>query len=351
MYRLLGFAVCFCVLALAAPAHSAVITGCVGKKGALRIAKKCKKGERKLRLLVLPGKAGPKGDKGDPGATGPAGANGTNGAAGPTGPPGSAPFDADLLDGLDSSAFQRVLAPPVLLEAAEADHVLKAVNNSQTGDGHGLVGHTASTAAGVNPLTGVSGVEGRVTSPAASSFSAGVKGYNAGTGFSGMGVTGIHAGSGWGVFGSTPTGIGVYGQAESTGTGVRGVTASPTGVGVAAAYSGVGTGRALSIENGGIHVTGNNVRPAFQATPAICGAGNAYGVINSPLLNGRPEAVVVITHAENSSTPLHATRLGLVYSPADFAIGGCTANRWLVWNQDGSAIPAGTEVNVIVFNP
>lgn len=143
---------------------SKVLTVCAGKKGALRLAKKCRKGEKKLRLLALPGAAGPqgvpgtpgtpgaggangapgttgapgaagapgadgaagpKGDAGDTGPAGPAGAEGPTGPAGPTGPDGSpdtgqdildklttvdgadSGLDADLFDGVNSAAFQR----------------------------------------------------------------------------------------------------------------------------------------------------------------------------------------------------------------------------------------------------
>lgn len=137
---------------------SRVVIACADKKGALRIAKRCKKAEKRFRLLAMPGSAGPKGDKGDPGAPGNAGSNGPAGgpgAPGPAGEPGApgpagqpgAPgpagepgpkgdrgeqgpagspetaggllskllsvdgagsgLDADLFDGWDSSAFQR----------------------------------------------------------------------------------------------------------------------------------------------------------------------------------------------------------------------------------------------------
>ena len=98
------------VPAKAAPTATAsqALTACANKKGALRLAKRCKKGEKKLRLLALPGEAGPQGASGAPGATGspgqqgatgpngadgtsgPIGANGNNGPTGATGPTGSA---------------------------------------------------------------------------------------------------------------------------------------------------------------------------------------------------------------------------------------------------------------------
>lgn len=119
---------------------SRLVTACADKKGALRIARKCKKTEKRFRLLAMPGSAGPKGDKGDAGAPGnagsqgPAGEAGARGAAGDPGskgdrgeqgPAGSpdtpgdvlskllsvdgagSGLDTDFLDGWDSSDFQR----------------------------------------------------------------------------------------------------------------------------------------------------------------------------------------------------------------------------------------------------
>jgi len=126
------------VPAKAAPTATAsrVLTACADKKGALRLAKRCMKGERKLRLLALPGEAGPQGASGAPGATGSPGQQGATGptgstgetgqtgASGPTGPAGPAgspdsaadvltklktvdgtgsELDADTLDGLNPS--------------------------------------------------------------------------------------------------------------------------------------------------------------------------------------------------------------------------------------------------------
>ncbi len=73
---------------VAAPSagHAATIKACQNKKnGKLRIAKKCKKSEKKISWNTN----GPKGDKGDGGANGAAGANGTNGTNGAPGTPGA----------------------------------------------------------------------------------------------------------------------------------------------------------------------------------------------------------------------------------------------------------------------
>jgi hypothetical protein len=73
------------------------------------------------------------------------------------------------------------------------------------------------------------GVLGRIPTATTGPASAGVRGINSGTGSSGVGVWGSQNGSGWGVFGETPSGVGVYGQATATtgaSYGMRAETAS-----------------------------------------------------------------------------------------------------------------------------
>jgi hypothetical protein len=72
-------------------------------------------------------------------------------------------------------------------------------------------------------------VLGTVTTTLGASYSAGVRGRNNSIGGSGIGVHGLHAGSGWGVAGETTNGgTGVYGFAggAALGYGVGGVTLS-----------------------------------------------------------------------------------------------------------------------------
>jgi len=99
---------------------------------------------------------------------------------------------------------------------------------ANTGNGAGSIaieGSTASTAGLAN------GVVGTVTSASPGGFSAGVRGINNGTGGLGIGVYGSQNGSGWGVYGITPSGFGVYG-ATTTGMGVRGEATGTGGTGV-----------------------------------------------------------------------------------------------------------------------
>jgi hypothetical protein len=85
-----------------------------------------------------------------------------------------------------------------------------------------LIAENTSTGAGAMAIQGV------ITSTSAGSSSAAVRGINNNnTNNNGIGVWGSHAGAGWGVSGSSQTGIGTVGQTfGSIGIGVLGVTAS-----------------------------------------------------------------------------------------------------------------------------
>ncbi len=96
---------------------------------------------------------------------------------------------------------------------------------SASGDEPGVMGSTNSVA----PYA--AGVAGYVGSSSPGSYSAGVRGQNSGTGGTGVGVWGSHDGGGWGVYGTTVSGTGLYGWASaSSGTnyGVYGGTNSST---------------------------------------------------------------------------------------------------------------------------
>ncbi len=70
---------------------------------------------------------------------------------------------------------------------------------------------------------------GLLTATAPTANAAAVRGYNSATNAHGYGVWGSQAGSGTGVYGSSPSGKGVWG-ASTSGIGVRGQSTSGTGV-------------------------------------------------------------------------------------------------------------------------
>ena len=92
-------------------------------------------------------------------------------------------------------------------------------------DGTGVAG-SSSAGTGVSGVSGssaanASAVHGEITGTSPGAFSAGVRGKNDGTGGTGIGVYGSQAGSGWGVYGTSVSGIGVNASGGS-GIGVAG---------------------------------------------------------------------------------------------------------------------------------
>jgi hypothetical protein len=120
------------------------------------------------------------------------------------------------------------------------------LHSAVSGTGPGVEGQTKSTA------ESAAGVVGKVVPIGPGGFSAGVRGINNGIGSLGIGVWGSHAGDGWGVFGESPTGIGVRG---SSGSGT-GVAAQAAGAAPALTADNVGGGPAAAFTtNGGAPFT------------------------------------------------------------------------------------------------
>lgn len=90
---------------------------------------------------------------------------------------------------------------------------------TNSGSGSGLEGINSSTS------SNVSGVIGKISTTSPGTMSAGVRGINNGTGINGIGVYGLHAGNGYGVYGTSVGGIGVYGNSTS-GFGLMGISST-----------------------------------------------------------------------------------------------------------------------------
>ena len=115
-------------------------------------------------------------------------------------------------------------------------------DNDSTGDSSVAVQGVITSP---TPGAGAIGVQGVILSSNAPTGTVGVRGANNGTGATGMGVWGSHVGSGWGVYGETNGGIGVFGKtfaATGATTGVRGdvVSVSYGAAGVYGRAGGVG---------------------------------------------------------------------------------------------------------------
>lgn len=219
-------------------------------------------------------------------------------------------------------------------------------NTAATGGAtYGVLGEAASTSHGVGANGGVSGVLGRVVGTTPGGYSAGVRGLNQGTAGSGIGVIGYQAGSGWGVYGETPSGFGVYGlttNITATSAGVRGETFSTNGISVEAKYSGTGVGIALELDNGAIRVAGVN-KAAFVHTATAANKLSANGTdITNPMCDGDANAILIVTQRLNPS--------GIVYNNSPIGVYYNTIRgKWEIFNQNSVAIPNNAQFNVLVI--
>jgi len=157
--------------------------------------------------------------------------------------------------------------------------------------GTGVTGSSGSTA------SGATAVQGTVTSTSPGGYSAGVYGQNNGTGGSGIGVYGAQNGFGWGVYGTTPSGSGVYGYSTS-GYGVQAGSNSGTGI-YASSTGGVGVDGHSSTNNAvqGTSGSGIGVQGSSSSNTGVQGSSSSgYGIYGSSPNN---YAVVGVTTSGN----------------------------------------------------
>jgi hypothetical protein len=187
------------------------------------------------------------------------------------------------------------------------------------------------------------------------------------TGFTTPGVFGVNANTaGVGTQGDAMGGYGVVGNGGIV--GVVGSASQPGAIGVSASgyYSNsialaIGTG-GISVDNAGV----NSKTPVFIHTVKTSGTGTntcgvtvfgkARSIIDNPLTNGNPNAILIVTpnygKASSGGIAPPQTPVGVYY--ADLAANVCGAvNKWVIY--DLSASPAawndGARFNVMVIVP
>lgn len=166
-----------------------------------------------------------------------------------------------------------------------------------------------------------------------------IKGENLSTNANGYGVMGSHAGNGIGVYGTATggSGTGLFGYAP-IGIGINALSNS----GSAAVLSSV-TGNALVLD-GPLKVSGS--RPAAfvvsgqNSTPA----GNGYTTgfrmnIVNPLCDGDPNAILIVTHNRTATNVSLNKNYGVIYD------GGI----WVIYLEDNASAMPLTDFNVLVI--
>ncbi len=126
-------------------------------------------------------------------------------------------------------------------------------------------GETNSESSSANAILG------EVTSTTPGGFSTALRGINNGTGFSGIGVWGSHAGSGWGVRGTTTSGIAIQ-AGNASGSGWL--------------FSGTQPGTSIDIGGGTVGLSITESDGSGTNAPAILARQNATGPDDAPAIHG-----------------------------------------------------------------
>jgi hypothetical protein len=139
--------------------------------------------------------------------------------------------------------------------------------------------------------------------------------------------------------------IGVVGIVGGFGYGVYGDSTTANGTGVYATST--GTGSALTIGSGAIHVsnTGTNAT-STAAFIQVATAGNISGnltTINNTLCNGDPNAILLVTPnltPQGNNLQIYNNHpIGVYYS----------GSKWGIFEQDSAAMPVGATFNVLII--
>ena len=187
----------------------------------------------------------------------------------------------------------QILFPLIKSFNFPSSQLIGMTNTSTTGTLGAITGSSNSA----DPIA--TAILGTMTNTTQGVSSAAVRGNNLGTGNTGIGVTGTHAGAGWGVYGLSPSGIGVYGQVTgAAGTfGVRGE-----------ANSGIGVYGISNSGNSGWFQNTNAANTADALTATTNGIGHAVSGINTGTGRG---GYFVVNNAASVADAIRAETNGI----------------------------------------
>jgi hypothetical protein len=166
----------------------------------------------------------------------------------------------------------------------------------------------------------------------------------------------------YGVIGQSPDNVGVMGfgttglygfSNDPDGRGVEGHTASPSGTGVLASAPEPEI-TALAIDTGNIRVLGagqNTPTPVFIHVASERNTRGAVTIIDNPMTNGDPNAILLVTRRLLAITDL-ADRIAETAGTSieNFSVGYNTqAAKWVIVQHSGKPIVVNTAFNVLAF--
>ena len=175
----------------------------------------------------------------------------------------------------------------------------------------------------------------------------GTTSYSGGNGVVGEADIG---GDAYGVLGTSASGYGVVGQGfGGTGIGVWGSSAVPTsGIGVLAQGANQ-TSPALSINQGTFQVQGAGFGTHTAAFIHKTSAANSFfdwSIIDNPVCNGDPNAILMVTHVYNP----HNDSTIETYEPHPYGV-FYTDPNWAIYNDDEADMATNIAFNVLVIKP
>ncbi len=134
----------------------------------------------------------------------------------------------------------------------------------------------------------------------------------------------------------------------------NGLTVGTNQIVVAGGNVGIGTSSTPSAKlevngsfalTGALRVPGAGVGTNGPAFVHVTAAGNVTSIINHPLCNGDPNAILIISHQAvgdlNTPSNLHNHPIGVNYYNGS----------WYIFNEDFAFMPAGMKFNVLVIKP